>query len=208
MKKCRQCGMLSADTAVVCRHCNMKFSEDDKPIVVKAKKKKSIIFTIISVGIAIIALAVFVLYQTGVLDTWIQAKEKEEVSLIAEEFVKADYARDVQKIKSYMFDEYIAFHEENGTFSLKEGEYNSTLFLLAPYSQSSSIKIVSVNAEFLRDEFEIYSEEMSRKYSVSPAKVVSVTVVTQITDGEFTQNVTAPLTLVKINREWFVMTSI
>lgn len=208
MKKCRQCGMLSADTAVVCRHCNMKFSEDDKPIVVKAKKKKSIIFTIISVGIAVIALAVFVLYQTGIVDTWVQAKDKEELTVIAEEFVKADYARDVEKIKSYMFDEYIAFHEGNQTFSLKEGEYTSTLFLLAPYSQTSTIKIVSVNTEFLKDEFEIYSEEIKRKYSVTPTEIVSVTVVAQITDNEFTQNVTAPLTLVKVNREWFVMTSI
>lgn len=203
MKKCRQCGLLSADTATVCRHCNFKFSEDDKPIIATPKKKKSIIFTIIFVVIAVAALTLFALYQTGMLKTWSQAAEKEKIISLAEEFVKADFERDEQKIRGYMFDSYIEYHEKLGTFSLQKDKYISFYFSL--YSPDISINILSVNTDFLKDDFQLYSSEISRKYSVSPTEIVCAEVEVQITDSELNRSVIAPMTFVKVDKNWFII---
>ena len=203
MKKCRQCGMLSADTAVVCRHCNVKFTEDDKPIVAKQAKKNKGILTVLTVVVAVFAIATFVLHQTGMLKTWSQSAEKSEIKIIAEEFVKADFAKDTQKIKSYMFDQYISLHESQGTFSLENNRYISFYFSL--YNPNSSIEILSVTSEFLEDDFELYSREIVNKYSVTPSKIVSVKVEVQITDEEFARTVIAPMTFIEFDKNWFIL---
>ncbi|MBR5774436.1 MAG: hypothetical protein IKY44_06255 [Clostridia bacterium] len=203
MKKCRQCGLLSADSAVMCRHCKAKFTADDKPIVVKEKKKKSVIFTIIPVAIATIVIAVFALYQTGLIKTWTQSSEIKDLQTIAQEFVQADYEKDVETVGSYMFEEYIRYHARQGTFSLNEGEY--TTFYFSAYNPEASMEILSVSSEILDENFDIYASEIAAKYAVIADEIASVYVEVQITDGDFVQSTVAPLTIIRLDNMWYVL---
>lgn len=206
MKKCKQCGILSADTASVCRNCNAKFTEDDKPIVASVPiKKKRTVLSIITVTVLVIAIALFALYQTGMLKTWLQTAEKNKISAIAEEFVKADFEKNTEKIKSYMFNQYITVNEKEGYFSLKNDEYVSFYFSLYNPNPNSSIKILSVNSELPPEDFEFYYNEITQKYSVEPSEIAYVTVEVQITHEEYTGSIIAPMTAVKLEKEWFIL---
>lgn len=205
MKKCKQCGMLSADTANVCRHCNSKFTEDDKPIVITESNKKSKKGTItaIIVIIAIIGIAVFSLYKSGMFETWFQSSVKSDLNVIATEFIEADFKEDAQAVKIYMFDEYISYHSHHGTFSLQQDQYKSIYF--SSYDADCSIEVLSVTIELLDETFEIYYNDISGKYNVQPTEIASVLVEVKITDGELSLTTIAPLTTIKLNNEWFVL---
>lgn len=207
MKKCRQCGILSADTAVACRNCNAKFTEEDKPIVVVAPiKKKRTALSIITVAIVVIAIALFALYQTGMLRTWAQQADKNKINAIAEEFVKADFAKDTEKLKSYMFDQYIEVNEKQGAFSLEKDEYVSFKFFLYNPNPASTIEIVNITTDiYSNDEFDIYYSEINRKYSVEPTEIASVTVEVRINHDGSTAAITAPMLAAKIDKEWYIL---
>ena len=203
MKKCRQCGMLSADTATVCRHCNVKFTEEDKPIVVQKSKKNKSILTALTVIVAVLGIAAFILHQTGMFKTWSQSSEKAIIKTMTEEFVKADFEKDTQKVGSYMFDKYISYHKKQGTFFLDNSQYIS--FYFSMYAPNSSIEVLSVNSEFLENDFQLYLSEITKKYSVTPTKIVSVTAEVKITDREFSSITTAPMTFIELNDKWFIL---
>lgn len=204
MKKCKQCGMLSADTANACRHCHCKFTEDDKPIVVtENNKKKKSTLTVIIVIIAIISIAVLALYKSGMFETWFQSSAKSDLNLIATEFIEADLEKDVETVQGYMFDEYISYHTYNGTFSLQEDQYTSLCF--KAYDPGCSIEILSTNIEILDETFEIYHNIIKSKYNVDPTEISRVEVMIKITNEELSLETTAPLTAIKLNNEWFIL---
>lgn len=195
--------MLSADTATVCRHCNVKFTEEDKPIVVKKAKNNKSIFTALTVIVAVFAIAGFILYQTGMFKTWSQSSEKAEIKSIATEFINADFEKDAKKVGSYMFDKYISYHKQQGTFVLDNSQYVS--FYFSMYNPNVSIEVLSVNSEFLEDDFQLYLDEIIKKYSVTPKKIVSVTAEVKITDNEFANTMSAPMTFIELDGEWFIL---
>lgn len=207
MKKCRQCGILSADTAVVCRNCNAKFTEEDKPIVAVAKtKKKHTALSIISVTVAVIAIVLFALYQTGLLKEWSQQAEINKINPMAEDFIKADFAKDTEKIKSFMFDEYIKVNEKQGVFSLNKDKYISFKFFLYNPDPSSTIEIVNTTTDMYKgDEFDFYYNEINRKYSVEPTDIASIEVEVRINHDGSTGTVTAPMFAAKIDKEWYIL---
>ena len=138
--------------------------------------------------------------------TWLQTADRNKITAITEEFVKADFEKNVEKVKSYMFDQYIEVQEQQGTFPLQNGEYVSRYF--AAYSPNVSIKVSSVDIKFLEDEYQIYHSEISKKYSVDPSKIVSVEAHVQITDNEFVTGTLVPLTFVKLDKEWYIIPAI
>ena len=203
MKKCRQCGLLSADTATVCRHCNFRFTEEDKPIVAEKRKNNKNIFATLAVIVTVFAIAALVLHQTGMFKTWSQSSEKAEIKIIATEFVNADFEKDTNKVRSFMFDSYIDYHKQNGTFVLNDNQYVSFYFSI--YNPDSTIEVLSVNADFLEDNFQLYSDEITKKYSVNAKKIVSVTAEVKITDNEFSSTVSTPMTFIELDDRWYVL---
>ena len=206
MKKCKQCGILSADTAIVCRNCNSKFTEDDKPIeVVAPVKKKRTVLSIITVIIAVVGIALFALYQTGMLKTWSQQADKNKINVMAEEFVKADFEKNPQKLKEYMLDQYITKNENEGIFSLESDKFTSFYFSMYNPSPNSSIEVLTVTTDFLKDDFDLYYQEINHKYSVEPSQIASVVVEVQISDQQSTGTLIAPMTAIKLEKEWFIL---
>ncbi len=203
MKKCRQCGMLSADTATVCRSCRAKFTEEDTPIVVPTPKKKKNTLSIIVCVVLFILIAGVILLQSGILTTWIESSKKEEIKIISEEFINADFENDTQKVTKYMFESYITIQKKDGVLFLPDGKYNSVFF--AQYSQDVSIKVINTNIEFMKEEFDFYNNEIQNKYNVAPDEIVSLTVEVQITDGDMVSVTTVPLTVISLDKNWFVM---
>ncbi len=203
MKKCRQCGMLSADTATVCRSCNAKFTEEDKPIEIAPVKKKGHFLSVITIAVAFVVIAIFALYQSGMLKTWAEASKKEEIQVITEDFVNADFEKDIDTLKSYMFSQYIDHHQKHKTILFNKDEYTSFYFFL--YNSHISIDVLSVNTEFLTTDFDFYYDEINHKYNVNPTEIASVTVEIQITEGEFTSVTTAPMTVIKLDKQWYIL---
>ena len=203
MKKCRQCGILSADTAMVCRSCNAKFTEEDKPIEITPIKKKKRFLSVLTIAIIFIAIATFALYQSGMLKTWAEASKKEEIKIITEDFVKADFEKDIDTLKSYMFSQYVEYHKKHNTISFTQEEYTSPYFFL--YSQNVSIQVLSVDTEFLTADFDIYYNEINHKYNVNPTEIARVDVYVQITDGEITSTTTAPMTIIRLDKQWYIL---
>lgn len=205
MKKCRQCGILSADTATVCRHCNAKFTEEDKPIVAETAKKNKSIFAVLTITVIILAIIVFILFRTGMFKTWSQASEKAEIKAIAEEFINADFEKDAQKVSGYMFDGYINYHEQEGTFLLDSNKYTS--FYFSMYNPNSSIEVLGVNPKFLEgEEFQYFSDEITKKYSVTPQKIVYIEETeVKITDNELSSTVSTPMTFIELDGKWFIL---
>ena len=118
MKKCRQCGMLSADTAVVCRSCHAKFSEDDKPIVAPTSKKKKGVISTIIVAVLFLGILALVLQKSGIITNMIEKSKSEEIEAIATEFIYADFECDGQKASEHMHDSYIKYQKENGLIDI------------------------------------------------------------------------------------------
>ncbi|MBR5273413.1 MAG: hypothetical protein IKU25_08520 [Clostridia bacterium] len=205
MKKCRQCGMLSADTATVCRSCHAKFTEDDKSIVAPSKKNKKSVISIVMCAILFLLILGVILYQSGIVTSWMESSKKEEISIIAEEFVNADFEGNAQKASEYMFDSYIKYQKKEGVIFLPDGKYHSAFF--SAYASDVSIEVSSINFDFIKDEFDYYNGEIQNKYGVSATEIVALTVEVQITDKDIVSMTTVPLTAIKLdgNESWFIM---
>ena len=201
MKKCRQCGMLSADTATVCRSCHAKFSAEDKPIDAPTNKKKKGIVSTIIVAVLFLGILALVIQKTGIITNMIEKSKKEEIEAIAAEFIYADFECDGQKASEHMFESYIKYQKENGTLNIDS--YSSIYF--SAFSNEISIEISSIETSFIKDEFKYYQAEIKSKYGVEAKEIAILTINIQTTDGDITAQTTAIPTVIKIDKDWYIM---